>query len=130
MNIIANFGGLWGDNRAIFCLANYLRRPIHVWSKQNCVICFRVGHDFISNSSLQLLYHDDMVNAKNGHYEPITFYNASREVNQNILPQTKHTNQPITMSIKHEVKNDLYIYMELMIICTHKSKKLKYHMKM
>jgi hypothetical protein len=41
-----------------------------------------------------------MVNARNGHYEPITFYNASWEVDQNMLSQTKHTNQPTTMSIK------------------------------
>jgi len=41
-----------------------------------------------------------MANARKGHYEPITFYNASWEVNQNMLPQTKHTNQPTTMSIK------------------------------
>ncbi len=34
MSISANFGGLWGDNHAIFCLANYLHRPIHVWSKK------------------------------------------------------------------------------------------------
>jgi hypothetical protein len=30
MNISANFRGLWDDNRAIFCLANYLHRPIYV----------------------------------------------------------------------------------------------------
>ncbi len=98
MSISANFKGLWGDNCAIFCLANYLHRPIHVWSKNNCLICFRMGDDFISNITLQLIYHDDMVNARNGHYEPITFYNASWEVDQNILPQTKHTNQPTTRS--------------------------------
>jgi hypothetical protein len=27
MNISANFGGLWGDNCAIFCLANYYIDP-------------------------------------------------------------------------------------------------------
>jgi hypothetical protein len=62
-----------------------------------------MGDDFISNSTLQLLYHDDMVNARNGHYEPITFYNASWEIDQNMLPQTKQnipTNQPTTVSIK------------------------------
>ncbi len=59
-----------------------------------------MSDDFKSNSTLQLLYHDDMVNARNGHYEPITFYNASWEVDQNMLPQTKHTNQLTTMSIK------------------------------
>jgi hypothetical protein len=64
------------------------------------VISFQAGDDFISNSTLQLLYHDDMVNARNGHYEPIIFYNASWEVDQNMLPQTKHTNQLTTMSIK------------------------------
>jgi hypothetical protein len=71
-----------------------------------------------------------MVNARNGHYEPITFYNASWEVDQNMLPQTRHTNQPTMMSIKQQGKNDLYFCMELMIICTHKNKNLKYHMKM
>jgi hypothetical protein len=67
-----------------------------------------------------------MVNARNGHYEPIAFYNASWE-DQDMLPQTKHTNQPTN---NNEVKNDLYLCMELMIICTHKNKNLKYHMKM
>jgi hypothetical protein len=43
-----------------------------------------MGDDFISNNTLQLHYHDDMVNARNGHYEPITFYNASWEIDQNI----------------------------------------------
>jgi hypothetical protein len=64
------------------------------------VICFWVDDDFIRNNTLQLHYHDDMVNARNGHYEPITFYNASWEVDQNMLPQTKHTNQSTKMSIK------------------------------
>ncbi len=50
-----------GDNRAIFCLANYLHMPIHVWSKRNCVICFWAGDDFINNNTLQLFYHNDMV---------------------------------------------------------------------
>ncbi len=67
MSINANLGSLWGDNHAIFCLANYLHRHIHLWSKQNCVICFQASDDFITNSTLKLLYHDDMVNAKNGH---------------------------------------------------------------
>jgi hypothetical protein len=43
-----------------------------------------------------------MVNARNGNYEQITFYNASWEVDQNMLPQTKHINQPTTMSIKQQ----------------------------
>jgi hypothetical protein len=43
-----------------------------------------------------------MVNTRNGHYEPIIFHNASWEVDQNMLPQTKHTNQPTTMSIKQQ----------------------------
>ncbi len=64
------------------------------------MICFWVSHDFISNNTLKLLYHDDMVNARNGHYEPITFCNTSWEVDQNILTKTKQTNQPTTMSIK------------------------------
>jgi hypothetical protein len=38
MPISAKYGGLWGDNCAIFYLANYLRRPIYVWSKRNCMI--------------------------------------------------------------------------------------------
>jgi len=83
-----------------------------------------MGDDFISNSTLQLLYHDDMVNARNGHYEPITFYNASWEIDQNMLPQTKQnipTNQQ-HCPFNNEVKNDLYLCMELMIICTHKTK--------
>ncbi len=33
MAISAKCGGLWDDNGAIFCLANYLQRPIYVWSK-------------------------------------------------------------------------------------------------
>jgi hypothetical protein len=104
MSISTNSRGLWGDNCAIFCLENYLHMPIHVWSKNNCVICFRMVDDFISNNTLQLHCHDDMVNAINRHYEPITFYNASWEVDQNMLPQTKHTNQPTTMSIKQQGK--------------------------
>jgi hypothetical protein len=51
MSISVNYGGLWGDNCAIFFLANYLHRPIHVWSKKHCVICFRTGDDFINNST-------------------------------------------------------------------------------
>jgi hypothetical protein len=52
-----------------------------------------------------------MVNARNGHYDPITFYNASWEVDQNMLPQTKHTNQPTTMSIKQRgQKRSLSLY--------------------
>ncbi len=120
----ANSRGLWGDNCAVFCLANYLHRPIHVWSKNSCVICFRTSDDFISNSTLQLFYQDDMVIVRNGHYEPITFYNASWEVDQNIP-----TNQQ-QCPLNNKVKNDLYLCMELMIICTHKNKNLKYHMKM
>jgi hypothetical protein len=74
-------------------------------------VCFWVGDDFISNSTLQLLYHKDIVNARNGHYEPITFYNASWEVDQNMLPQTKHTNQSKTMSIKQwGQKQSLLLY--------------------
>jgi hypothetical protein len=57
MSISANSG----DNCAIFCLANYLHKPIHVSSKKHCVIYFRVGDDFISNNTLQLFYHNDMV---------------------------------------------------------------------
>jgi hypothetical protein len=45
-----------------------------------------------------------MVNARNGHYEPISFYNASWEVDQNMSPQTKHTYQPTTMFIKQRVR--------------------------
>ncbi len=41
MSINANFGGLWGDNCAIFSLANYLHRPIHVWAKKKCYIPLR-----------------------------------------------------------------------------------------
>jgi hypothetical protein len=67
-------GDLWGDNRPIFCLANYLQRPIYVWSKRNCVICLRVGDDFITNSPLQLLYHDEVFNPTKGHNELIIFH--------------------------------------------------------
>ncbi len=53
MNISVNSGGLWDDNHAMVCLANYLHsRPIHVWSKKNCVMWFQAGDDFISNSTL------------------------------------------------------------------------------
>jgi hypothetical protein len=51
MNINANSGGLWCDNRAIFCLVNYLHMPIHVWSKNYSVIGFRTDDDFISNNT-------------------------------------------------------------------------------
>jgi hypothetical protein len=85
MNTSANSRGLLGDNCAIFYLEHYLYKPIYVWSKTNCDI-FLAHDDFISNNTLQLLYHDDTVNAKNVHYEPITFYNASWEADQNMLP--------------------------------------------
>jgi hypothetical protein len=61
-----------------------------------------------------------VVKARNGHYESINFYNASWEIDQNILPQTKHTNQSKKIPLNNKVKNDLYFCMELMIICTHK----------
>jgi hypothetical protein len=77
MNTSANYRGLLGDNCAIFCLEFFICKPIYVWSKKKFVICFSTHDDFISNNTLQLLYHDDTVNAKNVHYEPITFYNAS-----------------------------------------------------
>jgi hypothetical protein len=39
------------------------------------------------------------------------FYNTSWEVDQNMLPQTKHTNQPTTMSIKQQgQKQSLFLY--------------------
>ncbi len=94
-NLYSKNEHIWGENCAYF-----VWKIIHVWSKNNCVIFFWTNDDYISNNTLQLLYHDDMVNAKNGHYEPITFYNASWKVAQNMLPQTKHTNQPTKMSIK------------------------------
>ncbi len=129
MNISVNFGGLWGGNCAIFCLRSYLHRPIDAWSKNNCVICFQASDDFISNSTLQLHYHDDMVNARNGHYEPITFYNASCEIDQNMLPQTKHTNQPTTMSIKQRSqKRSLSLY-GIDDNMHPQKQNLKYHMK-
>jgi len=52
-----------------------------------------------------------MVNVRNGHYELITFYNASWEIDQNMLPQKKHTNQSTTMSIKQwGQKHSLSLY--------------------
>jgi hypothetical protein len=45
-----------------------------------------------------------MVNVRNGHYEPINFYHASWEVDQNILSQRKQTNQSRTISIKQQGK--------------------------
>ncbi len=64
--------------------------------------CFQACDGFIRNNTLQLFYHDDMVNVRNGHYEPITFYHASWEVDQNMLSQRKHTNQSRTISIKQQ----------------------------
>lgn len=52
MTISANFEGLWGDNYAKFCLANFLQRHVHIWSKTNHVICFWVGDDFITNITI------------------------------------------------------------------------------
>jgi hypothetical protein len=40
-----------------------------------------------------------MVNARNGHYEPITFTMPHGNYTK-MLPQTKYTNQSTTMSIK------------------------------
>ncbi len=48
-----------------------------MWSKNNCVICLCVGDNFITNSPLQLLYHDEILNPTKGHYEPIIFHNIS-----------------------------------------------------
>jgi hypothetical protein len=130
MSISANSGGLWGNNRAIFCLENYLHKPIHVWSKKHCVIYFRVGDDFTRNNTLQLLYHNDMVNARNGHYEPIIFTMPHGKKTKTCYhKQNIPTNQQ-QCPLNNEVKNSLYICMEFMIICTHKNKILKYHMKM
>ncbi len=103
MSISANSRGLWGENCAIFVWQIIYIGP-SMFGQKNYVICFQTIDDFINNSTLRLLYHDDMVNARNWHYEPITFYNASWEVDQNMLPQTKHTNQPTTMSIKQRGK--------------------------
>jgi hypothetical protein len=36
LSISANLRGLWCDNRAIFCLANYLHRPIDVFETKLC----------------------------------------------------------------------------------------------
>ncbi len=80
-----------------------------MFGQKNCVISLWEGDDFISNNTLQLLYHDDMVNARNGHYEPITFYNASWEVDQNMLSQTKHTYQP-TNQQQWGQKQSLFLY--------------------
>jgi hypothetical protein len=69
MCISANSRGLWGDNHAIFCLANYSHRPIHVWSKKLCDMflnkwCFHKSSTlknitnkfFINNSTLELKF--------------------------------------------------------------------------
>jgi hypothetical protein len=72
-----------------------------------------------------------MVNARNGHYEPITFYNTSWEVNQNMLPQTKHTNQSTTMSIKQRCqKQFLPLYGINDNMHPRPKQNLKYQMKM
>jgi hypothetical protein len=34
MSISANDVGLWGDNRAIYCLAFYLNKTIYIWSQK------------------------------------------------------------------------------------------------
>ncbi len=129
MCISANSRVLWDDNHAIL-----FWQIIHIcqsiFGQKNCAICFWTCDVFISNSTLKLLYHNDVVKARNGHYEPIIFYNASWEIDQNILPQTKHTNQSKKCPLNNEVKNDLYLCMELMIICTHKKNEMKYHVKM
>jgi hypothetical protein len=52
-----------------------------------------------------------MVNVRNGHYELINFYNVSWDIDQNMLSQTKHINQPTTMSIKQRYqKQSLSLY--------------------
>jgi hypothetical protein len=45
-----------------------------------------------------------MIKARNGHYEPIMFYDASWEIDQIILPQIKHTNQSKNCPLNNEVK--------------------------
>jgi hypothetical protein len=52
-----------------------------------------------------------MVNARNGHHELINYYNVSWDIDQNMLSQTKHINQPTTMSIKQRYqKQSLNLY--------------------
>jgi hypothetical protein len=48
-----------------------------MWSKRNCVICLRVDDDFITNSPLQFLYHDEVFKPTKGHNELIMFHNIS-----------------------------------------------------
>jgi hypothetical protein len=83
MCISANSRGLWGDNHAIVFWQIIHIGP-SIFGQKNCAICFWTSDVFISNSTLKLLYHDDMVKARNGHYELIIFYNASWEIDQNI----------------------------------------------
>jgi len=51
---------------------------------KSCSI-FWVGDDFINNITLQLLYHNDMINCKNGNYESIIFHNILWDLNQTML---------------------------------------------
>ncbi len=100
-------------------------------SKRNCVICLCNGDDFITNSSLQLPYRDEVFNPTKGHYELIIFHNISQLDDQNMLELTsvEHDTKPITQCFNMG-KNGLCLCMTLMMLYTHKNIKLKHHMNM
>ena len=103
MSISANDGGLWGDNRAIYCLAYYLNKPIYIWSKKNMNICLSIGEEFISSQPFQLLYHDDGPNPINGHYEPIVTHQLQWSQNQ-----FNSTMMTTNSSLNENTKQSLY----------------------
>jgi hypothetical protein len=61
---------------------------------------------FITNSPLQLLYHDELLNFTKGHYEPIIFHNISQLDDQNMLELApmEHDTEPITQCVQHGKK--------------------------
>jgi len=126
MTISAKYGGLWGDNHAKFCLENYSWISIYVRSKKNCVICLHVDDDFITNSPLQLLYHDEVLNLTKNNYELIIFHNISRLDDQKMLELAfmEHDTKPITQCFNMG-KNSLCLCLTLMMLCTHKKNKIQ-----
>jgi hypothetical protein len=92
---------------------------------------FIAGDDFIKNSSLQLPYHDELLNSTKGHYELIIFHNISQLDDQKMLELTpvEHDIKPITQCFNMG-KNGLCLCMTLVMLYIKKYIKLKHHMNM
>jgi hypothetical protein len=75
MSISAVHGGLWGDFTAIKWIADYLKKPIYVWSIASGQIIAKEGCEF----ELEPLH----IAFENSHFEPIEKLNQNMSI---ILP--------------------------------------------